>query len=96
MAKTNGVPKVVARYDHFYMKRMPRKKGRKTHKYDVINNNRDDLLGVIKWYSNWRQFCLFTHGGDIIWSEGCLADVQEFLNDLRTNRSEYEEAPSAG
>jgi hypothetical protein len=38
-------------------------------------------IGVIKWYSNWRQYCFFPNG-ETIWNKDCLDDINEVIIDL--------------
>lgn len=56
-----------------------------------------DLLGVIKWYPRWRQYCLMidfprdlTSGPNvllgIVLSAGCLRDIAEFIDQLMAER----------
>jgi len=60
--------------------------GKKTHTYRILNK-RGELLGEIKWYSAWRQYCFYPLGNSI-WNIDCLADVQDFLIRLKRARLE--------
>jgi hypothetical protein len=52
----------------------------KTNKYSVTNNKSGDLLGVIRWHGPWRQY-VFLAAPLTLYSAGCLADIQSFLNE---------------
>ena len=45
-----------------------------------------DELGIVKWYGPWRRYCYFPHGIEI-YSAGCLADIQDFINQLMKERA---------
>lgn len=85
-----GDDPVVATYEYFTVRRLPRRAGRKTHEYWLVNRRQSVELGRIKWQSGWRQF-VFVPEGDTIWSAGCLVDVQDFLGKLKSDRARYEE-----
>jgi hypothetical protein len=57
---------------------------RKTEVYRCCNKNSGDILGEVKWYSPWRQYCFFVE--DAIFSKGCLKDITNFINKLMENR----------
>jgi hypothetical protein len=45
-----------------------------------------DALGEIKWFGAWRQYCFFpTYGLSMVFSAGCLADIQDFIGRLANN-----------
>ena len=50
----------------------------KTNVYSVKNKNSDDLIGFIKWYGAWRQYCFFSVNS-IILSRGCMKDINDFI-----------------
>jgi len=52
--------------------------GTKTNKWHIISKSSGAVLGLIKWYAPWRQYCfltLFT----VVWNVDCLRSVQEFI-----------------
>lgn len=55
---------------------------RKTHTWEVTNKSSGAYLGIIEWYSAWRQYC-YTPGGDygarLIFSASCLDDISGFI-----------------
>ena len=49
----------------------------KTVVMDVANRHHGDVLGQVRWYPNWRQYC---YKIDTIWySASCLRDIADFL-----------------
>ena len=79
--------KIVKETKYMYFKLV--KKKPKTNKYLVCNKKTDDKLGIIEWYSYWRQYifepswertCVFNHT--------CLNELAEFLKELNTKHKE--------
>jgi hypothetical protein len=58
---------------------------KKTTRWSINNNCTDAFLGEIKWYSAWRTYCFFT-ASDTVFNVDCLEDIQNFINQLQTNR----------
>jgi hypothetical protein len=51
----------------------------KTQHFDVVNRRAEFLLGQIRWYGAWRQYCFFpNHDG--IFNKGCLDTIAEFCD----------------
>ena len=55
-------------------------KGYKTSMWRVENKKTLEWLGMIKWYSQWRQYC-FSSCHNIIYSQSCLKDITEFIKE---------------
>ncbi|MFX0084323.1 MAG: hypothetical protein ACFFAU_01515 [Candidatus Hodarchaeota archaeon] len=51
--------------------------GEKTDKWRVESKS-GDVLGIIVWYSPWRQYC-FHPADDTIYAQSCLRDISEFI-----------------
>jgi hypothetical protein len=61
-----------------------RRRGINPATYEVVavnNKASGDLLGYIRWYSPWRQYCFFPHS-DTVYSAGCLNDINNFIHFL--------------
>lgn len=61
----------------------------KTLVWTVHNHKTNDYLGVIKWYSQWRQYCFIPHGCveySVIFSQSCLRDIAEFIKEQMNER----------
>ena len=68
----------------------------KTNVYQVLTNKKiiesgclphHILLGVIEWRASWRQY-VFTPTLEVStdWSLGCLAQITDFLRELKRNK----------
>jgi len=68
-------------WKYLNFKHYPQKQGCKTSLYIVHSKSSDAVLGMIKWYGPWRQYCFFPVT-DTIWSDECLEDVKIFTRDL--------------
>jgi len=57
----------------------------KTSVWYCCNNKSDNILGEVKWYSRWRQYCYFSTV-PAIYSIGCLEDINNFIQQLNKER----------
>lgn len=59
----------------------------KTQVYAVRNIKSQLVIGLIKWHCAWRQYCFFpTHFSETVFSNGCLQDIIDFINQLKTQK----------
>lgn len=68
----------IMEFKYFVIDKQAPKPGCKTSRYPLRSRNGDYILGVIKWYGAWRQFCFFPQP-ETLWSVGCLHDVQQAM-----------------
>ena len=61
------------------------KKCAKTEHYTVVNKKSNDILGWIKWYGAWRQYCFFPLH-ETIFNTGCMKYIINFIEELMTER----------
>jgi len=54
----------------------------------AVKNTSGLILGYVKWYAPWRRYCFFTDYSEIVFDAGCLADIQDFINKLMSERKE--------
>jgi len=55
--------------------------GAKTQKWAIRSKSDESMLGVIKWFRPWRQYCFFVM--DVaVFSAGCFKDLTSFLEEL--------------
>ena len=54
---------------------------KKTSIYAVRNIKSQSIIGWVKWYPNWRQYCFFPEL-ETIYSDGCLKDIIDFIREL--------------
>jgi len=57
----------------------------KTKVFNVKNKNSSVILGIIKWFSSWRQYCFFP-SEETIFSYGCMNEVIDFIQELMKER----------
>ena len=53
----------------------------KTQVWNVLSKSDGSVLGTIKWYVPWRQYCFFPQT-ETVFSAGCIGDIINFMNDL--------------
>ncbi len=75
---TTFIPSKLYKYIHF----VEIEQKTKTKVYSCRNNNSEIELGIVKWYSSWRQYCFFP-SKDTIFNKGCLEDIVDFLEQLK-------------
>lgn len=69
-----GLGDIKSKYLIFVLKeRKP-----KTEVWEVRTKSDNSLLGIIKWYAQWRQYCFFPEQ-ETVWSFGCVDDIRFFL-----------------
>ena len=79
---------MITKYKYIYFEEL--KSGLKTKQFRVRNKTSDSLLGWIKWYGAWRQYCFFVHFSDLVFSAGCLVDIQDFIKELTLERNKQD------
>ena len=67
----------TGQYKYFTVEPRPLEGKRATCDYDIQGRS-GGWLGQIVWYGRWRQYVLEA-SPDVVWSEGCLADVADFI-----------------
>ncbi len=59
----------------------------KTEIWQCWNKHHSVLLGTVKWYGAWRQYCYFTRDDtEVVYSIGCMNDICHFINQLKNRR----------
>lgn len=57
----------------------------RTRRFQCINKKHGSLLGMVGWWSPWRQYC-FSANDHIVLSAGCLKDITSFIEELMAER----------
>lgn len=70
-------------YEYIYFELEEQKP--KTTVWSCRNKNSGDLIGEIKWYGSWRQYCFYPWT-NTIFSKGCLEDINTFITILMEKR----------
>ena len=59
----------------------------KTAIWQVRNSAGHGILGEVKWYGSWRQYCFFPNGS-CVFSAGCLDDIRCFIHRQMNERKD--------
>jgi len=57
----------------------------KTEVYNILSKHQGYVIGHIRWYGPWRQYCFYT-APNCVFNTGCLQDIQDFIGELMTER----------
>ena len=66
----------------------------KTKIISIVNIHHDEVIGEIKWFSKWRQYC-FSPNFNTIWNKECLEDVNSIIKELMDERKPEKKAKPA-
>lgn len=58
----------------------------KTKVMGVYSKSGEYSLGWIEWYSQWRRYCFFPERGGLVFSKGCLKDINFVITKLMDER----------
>lgn len=72
-------------FKYFYIEEIEHLAKPKTKVYHIFSESSDTIIGEIKWYANWRQYCFYPYQ-KTVWSRGCLIDINSFLKELMDER----------
>ncbi len=67
-------------------------KTKKTKRFLVYNKDQLVLLGVVKWYSPFRQYSFFPKD-DTVYEKTCMTDISAFLTALMEERKALRKPP---
>ena len=57
----------------------------KTEIWNIISKSSEFILGQIKWYGPWRQYCFFPSPNSVF-NNGCMDDIKKFISELMSAR----------
>ncbi len=77
-------------YKHLiFTKQLSKSKSRKTEVWSCENRS-EQYLGMVSWYSPWRQYCWFQEDGGMhsptVMAASCLDDLSHFIKQLMDQR----------
>ena len=67
--------------NHLNFSKLPLEKGKKLHKYQVINEQFGETIGVIHWRGGWMQY-VFQALPEIDMSRSCHKEIDTFIDGL--------------
>ena len=73
-------------YKYIYFVNVPSKAMTKTSVWYCHSAEGGAILGQVRWHAPWRQYCFFINAA--IFNKGCLEDVCDFIEQLKTERAE--------
>lgn len=71
------IPPYEAEYIYFKLKEHKPK----TEVYSVLTRSHDELIGEMRYFAKWRQYCFFPIK-DTVYSKECLGDLLLFIQDV--------------
>jgi len=57
----------------------------KTEIWNIISRSSESILGQIRWYGAWRQYC-FWPSPHCVFNIGCMNDIKKKINELMSQR----------
>jgi hypothetical protein len=57
----------------------------RTMVYGIRSKHHGDLIGLVKWYFPWRQYCTFPEP-NTVWTRSCHKEVDAFIDGLMEAR----------
>jgi hypothetical protein len=73
-------------YKYIYFEKIEKIKDLpKTSVWECKNNRSNEIIGIVKWNSQWRQYCFFPDSYTIF-NSTCLQDIIHFINQLSEDR----------
>lgn len=78
---------MITEYKYIYFMLIDQKP--KTSVWACCSHSDKIRLGIVKWHGPWRQYCFWPESGTIF-NSSCLADIQDFMGQLKAAQ---EEAP---
>ncbi len=58
----------------------------KTDVWNILSKRSGYILGKIKWYGSWRQYCFFP-AAETVFNKTCMEDVIKFIKEETAYRS---------
>jgi uncharacterized protein YprB with RNaseH-like and TPR domain len=68
-----------------YLRFVEFEKKEKTKVIAVMNIHHEEIIGMIKWFARWRQYCFFPTN-ETVWNINCLNDVNSVITMLADER----------
>jgi hypothetical protein len=53
----------------------------KTDVWDILSKSQESILGKIKWFGRWRQYCFYP-SPNTIFNPECMADISKKIKEL--------------
>lgn len=66
----------------------------KTEIWDILSKSSGFILGKVKWYGPWRQYCFYP-SANCVFNNGCMTDIQKLISVLMGDRKRCQNAKAA-
>jgi hypothetical protein len=53
--------------------------------YLCRNNKSKSILALIFYYKEWKQYCFTQYEQNVVFNDGCLKDIIDFIKQLKGN-----------
>jgi hypothetical protein len=57
----------------------------KTEVWNILNKKSGFILGQIRWYGPWHQYCFYP-SPHCVFNTGCMDDIKKMINELMSAR----------
>lgn len=57
----------------------------KTEIWNVLSKSNEFILGQIKWFTKWRQYCFFP-SPHTVFNPDCMSDISRVIRELMNRR----------
>lgn len=54
--------------------------------YQIVENKTKNILGILYWYKPWKEYVFTQWAERIIFNDGCLTDIVDFLKLLKQQK----------
>ncbi|MCK5016251.1 MAG: hypothetical protein KAS32_04190 [Candidatus Peribacteraceae bacterium] len=75
----------MKKYKHIYFTKSTQIQAEKPI-YECRNNKSKEIIAVIYWYPQWKQF-VFGFYEDAVFSQSCLLDIVDFIKDVSNEKT---------
>ena len=66
-----------------YLEFIEKEKKPKTVVIHVWSKYSNCVLGIIKWYPQWRHYCFFPNNMvEVVYSDRCLMEINDYITNL--------------
>jgi hypothetical protein len=78
------IKELQTQYEYVNFIKLEMKMPRKTDVW-CCRTNSYGILGKVKWYATWRQYCFFPEA-NTVFNRGCMEDIGDFIRQLMEAR----------
>lgn len=68
-----------------YLRFIDKEARQKTKIISIVNIHHDEIIGEIKWFGRWRQYCFFPTY-NTVWNTTCMKEILDTIKCLMDDR----------